>query len=175
MTSRAFPDPRSFAFVPALEAEFGRILAELHTLEPGDFCPSPDSLTTVRDGYDERGWRSFGLYGEEANGEDAGYAANRARCPSTARACALVGRPVNAGFSLFRPGTHLYPHRGELPGVLRCHLPLVVPVGDLGLRSGEETRHWEPGRCLILDDTFEHEAWNHADGDRVVLIVTFVP
>jgi beta-hydroxylase len=93
----------------------------------------------------------------------------------TARACAAVPGLVNAGFSLFRPGTHLYPHRGELRGTLRCHLPLVVPAGDLGLRSGDETRAWQTGRCLVFDDTLEHEAWNHGGGDRVVLIVTFQP
>jgi aspartyl/asparaginyl beta-hydroxylase (cupin superfamily) len=27
------------------------------------------------------------------------------------------------------------------------------------------------GKCLVFDDYFEHEAWNHADGDRIVLIV----
>ena len=80
---------------------------------------------------------------------------------------------LNAGFSLFRPGTHLYPHSGEIPNVLRCHLPLVVPVGDQGLRIGGETRVWQPGKCLVFDDTFEHEAWNRGDGDRVVLLVKF--
>ena len=27
------------------------------------------------------------------------------------------------------------------------------------------------GTCLVFDDFFEHEAWNHTDEDRVVLIV----
>jgi len=164
----AFPDPSAFAFVPALEAAHETILAELRALDLDAFLESPDSLTGVRDGYDERGWRYLGLHGE---GED--LEANRRRCPATARACAQVPRLTHAGFSLFRPGTHLYPHHGERPGVLRCHLALVVPSGDVGLRSGARTRRWRAGRCLILDDTCEHEAWNHGDGDRVVLIVTF--
>lgn len=164
----AFHDPADFPFVRDLESAFAAIRGELRELAPRDFVESPDSLTTVRDGYDERGWRSFALYGDEPACES-----NRRRCPSTARACSAVPGLVNAGFSLFRPGTHLYPHRGERPGVLRCHLPLLVPPGDVGLRSGDETRRWEPGKCLILDDTIEHEAWNHGDSDRVVLIVTF--
>ena len=164
----AFPDPSEFAFVPALEAAFEAILAELRALTDGDFAESPDSLTSVADGYDERGWQSFALFGDEAESEE-----HRARCPATARACAAVPGLVNASFSLFRPGTHLHPHRGERAGVLRCHLALVVPKGDVAIRAGGETRSWEPGRCLILDDTFEHEAWNHAASDRVVLIVSF--
>ena len=166
----AFRNPGDFAFVAALESAFEIIRAELLALERSDFPESPDSLTIVRDGYDERGWRYLGLLGQ-----GAGLAENRRRCPASVRACSAVPRLVNAGFSLFLPGTHLYPHRGERPGVLRCHLPLVVPSGDLGLRCGGETRRWQPGRCLIFDDTFEHEAWNHGASERVVLLVTFAP
>jgi beta-hydroxylase len=163
-----FLDPAGFAFVPMLEAAFPAILDEVRALDAADFVDSPDSLTRVAGGYDETGWRAFGLFG---GGREE--AANRARCPATAAACAAVPGMVNAGFSLFRPGTHLYPHRGEMPGVLRCHLPILVPAGDVALRAGDETRRWQPGRCLVFDDTFEHEAWNHGAADRVVLIVTF--
>ena len=162
-----FRDPADFAFVPALEAAYQEVLAELNALDAACFAPSPDSLTTVEGGYDETGWLSFALHG------GPGLEAHRARCPRTARAAAAVPGMRNAGFSLLRPGTHLYPHRGELPDVLRCHLALRVPAGDLGLRGGGQTRVWQPGRCLIFDDTCEHTAWNRADGDRAVLLVTF--
>jgi beta-hydroxylase len=164
----AFHDPRDHAIVPVLEAAFEPILGELRALASADFAESPDSLTTVAGGYDERGWHYFGLFGAGAD-----FAANRRRCPATTRVCSEVPSLLNAGFSLFRPGTHLYPHRGELANVLRCHLGLTVPLGDLGLRIAGETRAWRPGHCLVFDDTSEHEAWNHGDGDRVVLIVTF--
>lgn len=164
----AFRDTREFDFVPRLESAFPAILSELLDLEPEDFAESPDSLTSVAGGYDETGWRYYAIFGDGPECE-----AHRARCPATARACAEVPGLVNAGFSLFRSGTHLYPHRGELDGRLRCHLPLVVPTGDLGLRFGTETRVWQPGRCLIFDDTLEHDAWNRGAGERVVLIVTF--
>jgi beta-hydroxylase len=164
----AFRDRAGFPFVQALEAAFAAMLAELRALGRDDFVDSPDSLTTVADGYDETGWRWFPLFGGAPD-----PAANRARCPATARACAAVTGLVNAGFSLLSPGTHLYPHRGEMKDVLRCHLPLVVPSGDVALRIGTEVRRWQPGRCLIFDDTYEHEAWNHGASDRVVLLVTF--
>ena len=166
---RAFHDPRDFAFVGALEAAFGEVLAELNALEGSAFVPSPDSLTTVTDQYDETGWLYFDLHG----GDQA--PANRDRCPLTVRAVDAIPGLVNAGFSLLRPGTRLYPHRGELTDVLRCHLPLRVPAGDLGLRVEGEDRTWERGRCLVFDDTLEHVAWNHGTSDRVVLLVTFQP
>ena len=157
-----------------LEAAWAAIVAEAQSLDPlRDYVESPDSLTTAENGYDERGWRWFGLYGGTQD-----HAARRARCPTAAQVCAAVPGMRNAGLSLFQPGTHLYPHAGELTGVLRCHLPLIVPDGDVAIRfrdgkGGSETRRWTAGRCMIFDDSHEHEAWNRADADRVVLIVTF--
>ena len=162
-----FLEPRAFDFVVNLETSYAAIRAELDALGDDDFQPSPDSLTTVADGYDETGWSYCELHGAP------GAEAVRARCPVAARVAAAVPGMRNAGFSRLAPGTHLYPHRGELASVLRCHLPLVVPAGDLGLRIGSETRRWLVGRCLVFDDTFEHEAWNHGDGDRIVLLITF--
>ena len=164
----AFHDPGDFAFVGALEAASAALGADLRGLGPEDFAASPDSLTTVSGGYDETGWRYFELWGAAGPRVE-----HLRRCPAAARACAAVPGLVNAGFSLLRPGTHLYPHRGELSGVLRCHLALVVPAGDCGLHIGAVTRAWQAGRCLVFDDRFEHEAWNHGAGDRVVLLVTF--
>ncbi|MCA8973141.1 MAG: aspartyl/asparaginyl beta-hydroxylase domain-containing protein [Planctomycetes bacterium] len=162
-----FVEAARFAFVPRLEAATADIRRELRALPAAAFAPAADSLTTVEAGYDETGWLYFDLHG------DGDFAVNRARCPITAAAVAEVPGLRNAGFSRFVAGTHLYPHRGELPGVLRCHLPLEVPAGDLGIRFGDETRRWQFGRCLIIDDTQEHTAWNHGDGDRVVLLITF--
>ena len=55
------------------------------------------------------------------------------------------------------------------------HLGLIIPEGDLGLRSLEETRGWEEGGVFIFDDRLEHEAWNRTEEDRVVLLIDFVP
>lgn len=32
---------------------------------------------------------------------------------------------------------------------------------------------WQEGRCLVFDDSFEHEAWNHNDRARMVLLIQF--
>lgn len=162
-----FPDPAQFAFVPRLEAAFPALLTELRALPADAFVESPDSLSVAAAGYDERGWRWHPLLGT------AHDAAHQARCPAMAAAIRAVPGARNAGLSLLQPGTHLEPHRGELPGVLRCHLGLVVPDGEVAIRAGGQVRRWQAGRCLILDDSFEHEAWNRSDGDRVVLLITF--
>ena len=166
--SSAFFDPSLFSFVPRLEAHASAIANELSALNETDFIESPDSLTTVTDLYDETGWHFFDLFGDSGAHEK-----NQKRCPETTKVCRDVPGLVNAGFSVLRSGTHLYPHQGEMKGVLRCHLPLCIPEGDVGLRLGNETRHWVRGQCLIFDDKVEHEAWNHAEGDRAVLLITF--
>ncbi|MBL8802777.1 MAG: aspartyl/asparaginyl beta-hydroxylase domain-containing protein [Planctomycetes bacterium] len=165
---RGFYDPARFPFTAQLSAQFEELASEARALEVGAFVESPDSLTSVRGRYDERGWRYFALLGPGAEPERAEQC-----CPRILRACSAVPGLVNAGLSLFLPGTHLYPHCGELSGVLRCHLPLIVPEGDVGLLVGGELRRWREGECLVFDDRVEHEAWNHAESARVVLIVSF--
>lgn len=163
----AVVDPRPFAFVPILEAAFPVIRAEMLALAEQAFVASPDSLSVAQDGYDERGWQWCALV------SGASAAANLRQCPATAVALAAVPGLVNAGFSRLLPGTHLYPHCGEMLGVLRCHLPLLVPEGPVGMRFGEVALAWREGECVVFDDKVEHEAFNHTDSPRVVLLITF--
>jgi beta-hydroxylase len=120
-----------------------------------------------------RGWKVFGLY-DFPSGAPLGD--NVARCPLTAQLIARhVPRHGAAGFSVLRPGTRIRAHRGYPGEFLRCHLGLRVPHGDCGLRVGGELRRWRAGAALVLDDRFEHEAWNRTPRERVVLLVDFVP
>ena len=69
-------------------------------------------------------------------------------------------------------GTHILPHFGPTNIRLRCHLGLQVPEGCT-LRVAEETRAWQEGRCLIFDDSFDHEVRHSGQGQRVVLLIDF--
>jgi aspartate beta-hydroxylase len=99
-----------------------------------------------------------------------------ARCPRTSEV--LDSMPLvrvrdhapETLYSVLRPGTHILPHHGVTNTRLVTHLPLIVPP-DCALRVGGETHLWEEGLCITFDDTFEHEAWNRSDRDRVVLIL----
>jgi aspartate beta-hydroxylase len=73
--------------------------------------------------------------------------------------------------SRMRAGTHISAHRGPTNLRVRCHLAVTVPDGDCAIRVGEQARQWQEGKCLVFDDYFVHEAWNHSDEDRIVLIV----
>jgi beta-hydroxylase len=157
-----FLDPSQFAFVPALEAAWEAIHAEYRALPSDLFDP------WVQRSMHGGGWTVFGLY---AVGQQIPAAC--ARCPNTTRALQHVPGLSMAGFSRLAPRTHVRPHVGWAASVYRLHLALVVPPG-CRLRVAGETRAWQEGRCLIFDDTVEHEAWNDSDLPRGVLLLDFL-
>lgn len=116
-------------------------------------------------------WRGYHFH---RHGE--AVAAHRARCPRTAAALdrlplmRIPDHAPEAMFSLLAPHTAIPPHTGVMNGRLTVHLPLIVPADCGALRAGVEARPWQEGRCLIFDDSFVHEAWNHSDHLRAVLI-----
>jgi aspartate beta-hydroxylase len=118
------------------------------------------------------------------------FSDNLQRCPLTAAAINAVPRQYrHALFSALAPDTHVKPHCGPTNKKLRCHLPLYVPRGSAAggeeqtgvwteapstpwLRVGAEYRALEEGKCVLFDDSFEHEACNTSPSEpRVVLIV----
>ena len=165
-------DNADFPWVPAVEREWRTIRAELERVIarknelPGFQDILPDVGLISRD----RGWKSFMLAGMGATSRR-----NIAQCPQTWRIVQNVPGLSMAMFSIFEPGKRLWPHRGPYNGVLRLHLGLIVPntSGDIAIRVGPHVRHWEEGKVLIFDDSYEHEAWNDTDRLRVVLFLDF--
>ena len=82
----------------------------------------------------------------------------------------LAGIGEMAMVSIIGPGAHIKAHCGLHNFRWTAHLGIDVPDGDCAFRVGDETRHWQNGRCLLFDDSFEHEAWNRTAQRRVVLL-----
>lgn len=119
--------------------------------------------------YDDRAsWRVYGIWGFGAKNE-----VNAARMPETTKVLEQIPGLTTAGISWFEPGTHIDPHLGFTNDVLRCHLGLIVP-GNCQIRVGTEARAWEEGKVFVFDDTYEHEAWNHSDKERLILLLDFM-
>mgnify|MGYP001817695442 FL=1 len=165
-----FLDPAEFPWVPELEAQWPQIHRELvDVLEHPEEIPafhqlSPDQKRISKG----ENWKTFAFYVFGIKLAD-----NCARCPATVRALEALPGLQNAWFSILAPNYHIPPHRGPTRAVVRCHLALVVPrqAENCWLRVDDQVRTWEPGKCMVFDDTYEHEVRNDTDDVRVVLFV----
>lgn len=77
--------------------------------------------------------------------------------------------PFEVFFSLLKAGQHITPHFGQSNHSLTVHLPIVVPKGGY-LTVANQKRYWQKGKPIVFDDSFEHEAINPSNEDRIVLI-----
>ena len=161
---RPWHDAADFPLASYLESHFEQIRDEILALEPARFHRESERIEREGD------WDVAFFYERGRRREEVCEA-----CPVTTRGIeTLPAMRTAAGLSYvsrMRPGTHIRPHRGPTNLRLRCHLGITVPDGDCALRVGDTTRPWQEGRCLVFDDYLEHEAWNHAEHDRIVLIV----
>jgi beta-hydroxylase len=161
-----FYDTTLFPFTALLEGSWRGIRAELDALTGEEFIDWPEHSL-----YGDRGWKTFGLY---AFGQRQPEGC--ARCPQTETLVRQIPGLMMAGFSRLTPGAHIVPHcgyEGYSGYVLRLHLGLDVPAG-CAIRVGTETRGWQEGKCLVFDDSFEHEAWNRGERTRTVLLCDFL-
>ncbi|HUA11706.1 MAG TPA: aspartyl/asparaginyl beta-hydroxylase domain-containing protein [Solirubrobacteraceae bacterium] len=117
---------------------------------------------------DDDRWKTYFLYGY---GFEAKLGVEQ--CPRTAALMREIPGMKTAMFSILSPRKHILPHRGPYKGVLRYHLGLIVPqdAASCRIRVGDDIRHWEAGRSMVFDDTYNHEVWNDTDETRVVLFV----
>jgi aspartate beta-hydroxylase len=164
LPSQPWHNPPGFPLVSYLESHYAAIREEILAVEPSRFHRESERIMRSGD------WDVAFLY-ERGRRHDEMCDA----CPVTTRGIeAYPAVRTVAGLiyvSRMRASTHIAAHRGPTNLRLRCHLGIKVPEGDCGIRVGGHTRSWQEGKCLVFDDYFEHEAWNHTDEDRIVLIV----
>jgi beta-hydroxylase len=165
-------DNALFPWVEGIEREWTRIRAELDgVMQRREEMPGfQDIIKEVGTINTDQNWKTFFLMGVGMQcGENAG------RCPETMRILRTIPGITTAFFSILSPRKHIPHHRGPYAGVLRLHIGLLVPEPreQCRIRIADQIHHWSEGRCLIFDDTFNHEVWNDTDGYRVVLFVDF--
>lgn len=160
-------EPGDYWFVGHLEAGYPAIRAEidalLHDDRPG-FAPVDEPL--LGNGK----WDQVVLY-------EAGRRQERA-CelfPVTASVIEQIPEATTLGpgvvtLSWLEPGSHIVPHCGRTNAQIRVHLGLRVP-GGASMRVGDHTLTWEEGRCIVFDDSYEHEVWHRGDEPRLVLLL----
>lgn len=165
-------DNAEFPWVAELEAAWRTIREELDGVltRPEDIPAfhqlSPDQQRISKGD----NWKTYAFYVFGHRVDD-----NCASCPETAKLLDRLPGLQNAWFSILAPRYHIPPHKGPTRAVIRCHLGLKVPRDGehCWLRVDQDICHWQEGRCLVFDDTFEHEVRNDTDEVRVVLFLDF--
>jgi aspartyl/asparaginyl beta-hydroxylase (cupin superfamily) len=174
-----FHERRDFPWLDSIEAAADDIRSELmDVLADGPATLQP--YVELGEGVPLNQWRElnhsrrWGVYFLWKTG--VAFPDHLARCRRTVAALAewpgwdVPGCGPTAMFSVLDAGTQIPPHTGVNNTRLVVHLPLVVPPG-CAFRVGAERREWHPGKALVFDDTFEHEARNDSDVPRAVLIL----
>jgi hypothetical protein len=162
-------DPAQFWFTGYLEEQYPQIRAEIERVldAPADpVLPTVDDAALIRRG----SWKQAHLF-RDGRWQDR-------VCQRFPVITAIVRdipevstfNPGVITVSRVGPGTHIMPHCGPTNAVLRVHLPIKIPAG-VRIRVGDQQLTWEEGKCLVFDDSFEHEVWHDGTEDRVVLIL----
>ena len=165
---KPFFDKSVFPWLDDFEANWEKIREELEqVLETRNKLPSFHEISPDQDRISKGDhWKTFGFYifGDR-------FDPNCERCPETARLLDRVPNLENAMFSILSPRYHIPPHQGPTKGIIRIHLGLIIPEqrDKCFIRVADQISHWEEGKCIILDDFFDHEVRNDTDQQRVVL------
>lgn len=99
------------------------------------------------------------------------------RFPKTVALLKQIPGLRTAGFSRLGPYTALKYHHGWAllsNHVLRCHLPVKVPEGDIlcGVVVNDVFQFHREGEWMVFDDSKLHKAFNfHPSEDRIVLLL----
>jgi len=179
LSLKAWWDREDFAWIGQLESHADTIRQELNELrEQKGFQPyrSPayannnipsDKIGSL--GHDSGDWNIFYLYLHDIKFEE-----NCAKVPKTIEILKSVipRNYAHCFFSAVTPGTHITPHNGPTGKKLRVHLPLIGTEGAK-MRVGDETKYLEKDKCIIFDDSFNHEAWHEGESTRINLILDF--
>jgi len=179
--SQPWYDPQLFELVHALEKNFHAIRGELEAFNKsrwssvGSAHRGNENSRHDADLVSTGEWREVVLLGDSDECEE-----NCRECPMTAellRSFSEVSQcaEMRLGESLFSqllPGTRLRSHCGPSNLRLTCHLGIRIPSG-CKIVCGGEPCCWEEGKCIVFDDSFEHEVLHEGDEARTVLLVNF--
>lgn len=166
---KKFFDPYVLPVAKELEDNFPAIQAELKDIlkRYDDFAPfqsiSPDQAYISNDDK----WRMFFFKAAGVN-----FGRNQNFAPKTFEILNKHKDVISAYISVLGPRKMLMPHEGPWSGILRMHLGVVIPGNkECTLVNGGEKYHWEEGKVVLFDDTYEHIAVNETDEIRAILFL----
>jgi aspartate beta-hydroxylase len=167
-------DTSEFWFVPYLEQHFEGILQEVNAVRD----PKDSGFTAVDGPYEPflyKGgkWEHAILYHDGVRFNET--------CklfPFTTAVLEAIPEVTTDSWGLayiswLHPGTHITAHCGPSNGRLRLHMGIKVPSG-VKMRVADQEFTWTPGKCVVFDDSYEHEVWHNGDEPRIILLLDFL-
>ena len=80
-------------------------------------------------------------------------------------------------FSSLDSGIHILPHSGPTNKRIRAQLGLKIPKTEnpekAYMRVGDQFLHWEDGKMIIFDESYEHEVLYHNERNESRLVLYF--
>lgn len=154
-----------------VESHFDILKQEcLSLIEPGRLVPKAhqvDKYNNAISSDEGPGWRTFYLKVYAGWFEE-----NCEKCPRTYQLFKGMNNVTAVMFSIMEPGNRIPPHRGELKGIWRYQLPLVVPKnGSCRISVEEQSLEYEEAKGILFDDNLTHSVVNDSDEYRIVLFL----
>jgi len=150
--------------IPALKEEF----LSVHGLDTSDI---PLYSQYIGDSLDPHGkWKMLvvKIMGEWEDGNISKYPVLAELVNSFGDICR------GAGYSILDAGGAVPMHTDTEEGhenYVICHVPLIVPEGDIGFLEGSYKGTWVEGECFLLNVEVPHSIWNNTSQPRVVVLL----
>lgn len=157
---------QDFAWTSLLEGNADKIIEECRRIGRGPRLRDHPEAALVRKGK----WEILPLFTYGRRNEE-----NCSLVPETVAFIEQIPTATEASLvylSSLAPNTTVRAHFGPTNCRLRCHFGVSIPA-DCEIRVGSEKRTWREGRCIVFDDSFEHEVANGSASRREVLIIDF--
>jgi len=163
LTSRVNPD--YFPEIKVIEDNWRDIRDEALVLYENGYIATKDDLP-ASSFYKDNRWTSFYLKNYDSDIPSAYELA-----PKT---MALINQVPSMNLALFaclNPGKEIKNHHDPFAFTLRYSLGLSTPNSDQsGIFIDGEDYKWADGEAILFDETYLHNAYNHSDKPRIILM-----
>lgn len=164
-TESSFTDGSHFLWYQEFQNNYTKILKELQNYLKENNLEGYFNVSMVTK---PKSWKTISLKNWGIN-----LFKNQKNFPLTSSILNNYPEILSLSFNLLEPKSAILPHCGDTNGIYRCHLGLEIPEGlpNCGFRVRDEIRPWENGQWIVFMDAYNHEAFNHSEQPRYIMVI----